>query len=378
MAASRVSCELSKQAEHCSRNLAPRTGAIIEGISRFLIEGNTSSSNLSQRVTAWPRNLLEDAVGLRLCAGLHHLYLTSPTDSDLMKLFHLPAERDTTQKEVDAIVGELLARNEDRLEKWLDTPPQTNEVGRSANFVGAFSWLRKAFGVSRLECYEIGTSGGLNLLMPHYHFTYENGSSGGTVKWGSSQSTVKIKPLMKAKEGEDLAANIPDHTDFEIVSAQGCDLFPVNLCNAEEALRMKSFIWADHIWRLDLLDNAVQTLKANPPSIVKADAAKWVEDHLGRSNDRNTCRVLMHSIVWQYLPEETKEHITRVMYEAGKEATPENPIAWVALETNRKTFNHELTVRFWAGEGSSDNIHEPIVLGEAQAHGRWMRWLHKE
>ena len=67
-----------------------------------------------------------------------------------------------------------------------------------------------------------------------------------------------------------------------------------------------------------------------------------------------------------------------VMHEAGKEATPENPIAWVALETNRKTFNHELTVRFWAGEGSSDNIHEPIVLGEAQAHGRWMRWLHKE
>lgn len=378
MAASRVSLELSKQAEHCAVNLAPRTGAIIEGISAFAT--GSRDSKLAQRITQWPRNLLEDAVGLRLCGGLHHMHLTSnDNNSNLKRLFHRPSESKLKQDEIDSIVKELMSGHEARLEKWLDTPPQTNEVGRSANFIGAFSWLNKTFGTSKFECFEIGSSGGINLLMPHYYYTYENKSTGSRVQWGNPDSSVKVKPtMMKSKEHEELTLNISDHMDFDIVSTQGCDLFPVDLRNSEEALRMKSFIWCDHIWRLELLDNAVETLKAHPPSMVKADAALWVEEQLGKPSSHGTCRVLMHSIVWQYLPEETRERITRVMHQAGKEATPDNPIAWVSLETNRRTFNHELTVRYWAGEGANDNIHEPLVLGEAQAHGRWMRWLRAE
>ena len=57
------------------------------------------------------------------------------------------------------------------------------------------------------------------------------------------------------------------------------------------------------------------------------------------------------------------------MAEAGAAATAERPLAWIALETNRATFRHELKVRHWPGGG------EEHLLGEAQAHGAWVRWM---
>jgi hypothetical protein len=41
----------------------------------------------------------------------------------------------------------------------------------------------------------------------------------------------------------------------------------------------------------------------------------------------------------------------------------------VRLETNRVTFRHELTVRFWPGG------EEPVMLAEAHPHGAWVEWL---
>jgi hypothetical protein len=38
------------------------------------------------------------------------------------------------------------------------------------------------------------------------------------------------------------------------------------------------------------------------------------------------------------------------------------------LETNRETFKHELSVKYWPGP---DDWH---VLAEAHAHGAWIDW----
>jgi len=101
----------------------------------------------------------------------------------------------------------------------------------------------------------------------------------------------------------------------------------------------------------------------------RADGADWVEDQLTRPQPRGVTRVLMHSIVWQYLQQETKDRITAAMETAGKAATPDKPLAWISLETNRKTFSHELIIRYWPdGE-------EPALLGRAHAHGAWVEWF---
>jgi hypothetical protein len=39
------------------------------------------------------------------------------------------------------------------------------------------------------------------------------------------------------------------------------------------------------------------------------------------------------------------------------------------LETNRETFKHELSIKYWPGP---DRWH---LLAEAQAHGTWVQWL---
>jgi len=56
------------------------------------------------------------------------------------------------------------------------------------------------------------------------------------------------------------------------------------------------------------------------------------------------------------------------MESAGKRATVERPLAWVKFETDRETFRHEISVRYWpGGEGQA-------VLGHAHAHGEWVEW----
>ena len=54
---------------------------------------------------------------------------------------------------------------------------------------------------------------------------------------------------------------------------------------------------------------------------------------------------------------------------AGSKATPDKPLAWIAVEANRETYRHELVVRYWPGGG------EPILLGAAHPHGAWIDWV---
>jgi hypothetical protein len=56
------------------------------------------------------------------------------------------------------------------------------------------------------------------------------------------------------------------------------------------------------------------------------------------------------------------------MEEAGARATAERPLAWIRLETNRETFRHELTVRYWPGG------EDAVLLSEAHPHGAWIVW----
>jgi hypothetical protein len=94
-----------------------------------------------------------------------------------------------------------------------------------------------------------------------------------------------------------------------------------------------------------------------------------VRGRLGQPQEAGVTRVLYHSVVWQYLPQETRSAITAMMEQAGAEATRERPLAWVKLETNRETFRHELSVHHWPGG------EEWVTLGEAHPHGAWIEWL---
>jgi hypothetical protein len=160
----------------------------------------------------------------------------------------------------------------------------------------------------------------------------------------------------------------PPAGEVEIVSIRGSDIAPVDLADPEQALRLKAYVWPDAPERMVRLDAAIELASRQRPNLVRQDAGEFVREMLGRPQLGGVTRVLYHSIMWQYLPQATRASIEAAMGAAGAEATPERPLAWIMLETNRETFAHELKVRFWPGG------EEWIMLAEAHPHGAWVKW----
>lgn len=334
------------QAEHCRRNGSPLTGRVVQAMLP-LLAGDTA---VGRRMATWPGRVLEAAMPLRLAGGLHWLHLTG-ADPRLAPVYRGEL---TAQDAVDAVIAAAVRDHDATLLAWFDGPPQTNEAARSGALVGGLLWLAQRFGPA-LELLEIGASAGANTMIERYRYDL------GGVRTGPPDSPVLIRPEWQGAP--------PPTAALDIVAIRSCDQAPIDLADPAAALRLKSYIWADMTERLDRLDAIVLLAQARRPDVAKADAADWTEAQLRSPQAPGVTRVLYHSIVWQYIPAAGRARIEAAMARAGEQATPERPLAWLALETNRETFRHELRVRCWPGDGT------PLLLGEAHAHGRWVKWF---
>ncbi|MXO89698.1 DUF2332 family protein [Altererythrobacter aquaemixtae] len=334
------------QATHAEEAGAPNTGRVVRALLAVL-ETDTA---VGRRMSSWEGLSLEDAMPLRINGGLHNLLLTG-ADRRLEPVY---AGLTTDQAAVDAIVADLVETFDTRLLPWLDGPPQTNEAGRSWGFMSALMWLSQRLG-PKFEINELGASAGVNTMMDRYHFDL-GGVSAGPVK-----SPMQIKPEWRGPP--------PPDAPVEIAAIRGCDQAPVDLSDPEAALRLKSYVWPEAIARMGRIEAAIQLAGEHAPDLVKQDAGDFVADMMARPQEEGVTRVLCHSIVWQYIPETTRDAIEAAMLEAGAKATSEKPLAWIALETNRATFRHELHVRYWPGGG------EEVLLGCGHPHGAWAEWF---
>lgn len=334
------------QAAHAEQNGAPMTGRLIRAFLALL----ENCTECGDRMRNWPGLLLEDAMPLRLAGGFHNLHLTG-TDERLKPIY---SGEVTDQAQVDAIVLAVARDHDFQLAQWFAGPPQTNEAGRSAGIMAGLLWLAQRLG-SRFELNEIGASAGINTMMERYAYDL------GGIRVGPQDSRMRIIPEWRGPP--------PPQEAVEIVSIRGCDVGPIDLTDQGQALRLKSYVWAEVTERLDRVDAAIALASERPPLLEMTDAADWVESRLAEPQAKGVTRVLYHSIVWQYLPPESRSRIEHAMNEAGARAGPERPLAWVQLETNRETFRHELRVRYWPGS------REWALLGEAHAHGAWVTWF---
>ncbi|KUR72810.1 hypothetical protein AQZ52_06215 [Novosphingobium fuchskuhlense] len=337
-----VAAAIAWQADHAANNGAPCTARVVRA-QLALLGGETETG---RRVANWPGIPLEDALPLRLAGGFHHLVLTG-ADTRVSAVYRGDV---TDQVEVDALIVDLTRRYDGALLPWLDGPPQTNEAGRSASIMAALLWLSPRLG-PRFELNELGASAGVNTMMERYRYDL-----GGTAV-GPQGSPMQIRPEWRGPA--------PVLAPVEITSIQGCDRAPVNLADPAQALRLKSYVWAEVTERMARIDAAIRLAIEHAPDLVQMDAGDWVDQRLAAPLEAGTTRVFYHSIVWQYLPPETRARITRAITSAGEAG---QRLAWIMLETNRETFRHELTVRHWPGGG------EPVRLGEAHAHGAWVAW----
>jgi hypothetical protein len=337
------------QEYYCRQMGAP----IYADMCAAIAKGLTRESRTGTRVLDWPGEPTRDALPLRLIGGLHAL-VRAGGDPELATVF---AGEVNEPEAIAASINAVLKRHDDIVFPWLDGPPQTNEPGRSGALIVGLLEVARRYG-PKLEVLEIGSSGGLNLLIDRYRFDL------GGATFGPADSPVTIAPEWRG--------DAPDAPPLEIVSTRGCDVAPLDVTDPAVAARLEAYVWAEKPERLERLAAAIGMVKACGVALEKADAADWVEARLDERQNEGVTRVLMHSVVWQYLPESIAERIRAAMKAAGERASAERPLAWVSMEPDRALAEQVVGVKSWpAGEGWTAG--EWSVVATAHAHAAWVK-----
>jgi hypothetical protein len=131
-----VRAAFAKQAAICTAAGAPFTGRVCG----LICERLDRSGLIGRRVLDWPGNPSHegDALPLRLAGGLHDL-ARSGVDAELTAIY--PPNGAPDDDQVWAVLPQALVDHADAVDPWLDGPPQTNEVGRSAGLMpGCWCW----------------------------------------------------------------------------------------------------------------------------------------------------------------------------------------------------------------------------------------------
>lgn len=318
------------------------------GLCRLLAERLDRSTEVGRRVLSWAGNTRDDALSLRLCGGLHGLVLAG-ADERLAAAYPPNMVGDG---ELAGAVSAALARHDEALVAALASPPQTNEIARSAMLLPGFLTVGAEYGMP-LAIREIGSSAGLTLNFDRYSYRY------GDACWGPDDSPVKLCP--------DVRGEAPPLGGFlDIASRKGADIAPLDVRDGAARIRLKSYVWADQTARLQRLDAALTVADAHPFALERADAAVFVESELAAPAE-GIVFVLFHSIMWQYMPEATRRRIEDMLDTAGNEGG--GPIAWLRMEPVSPAEPYAtLRLTCWPEGRTRD-------LARCDYHGRWIEWI---
>jgi hypothetical protein len=349
--AGEIAAQFEKQAQACDALGSPFTARVC----RLLIPLVDETTASGRRIIGWEGRPTADALALRVCGGLHRLVLEGG-DAALTAVYP-PNLVDDAQLAI-ALAGALRDHDE-ALCAALDSAPQTNEIARSAMLLPGFLMLARETGLPLALC-EIGSSGGLNLLFDRFFYRY------GDLVWGDPVSPVRIEPELRG-------GSLPLAGQLSIRARQGCDIAPVDVSTLEGQSRLRSYVWPDQTARLQRLDGAIALARREPFSLERADAAVFVRDKLAK-RPADAAFVLFHSIMWQYLPAETKASIGAALDEAGAGATIDAPIARLRMEPRdpRDGFA-TLSLTLWPGRANGGG--ETRRLAKCDFHGRWIEWI---
>lgn len=331
------------QRDFCLRSGAPITARVCAALAELL----DRSSATGRRALDWPGEPIADALPLRLAGGFHALHRSGRCPA-LAPVYRGEAE------DARGAVRAAITEHDAELVRWMDGPPQTNEPARSGVLMAGLLALAARHRVARFELIEIGSSAGLNLLIDRYRFDL-----GGTLV-GPAESPVAIRPEWRGPP--------PVAAGIEIASVRGVDIAPIDLSGDPAVERLLAYVWADNHERFARLEKAIAMWRAAPPRLDRGDAADWVEARLAEPQPEGVLRVLMHSIVWQYLSPGGQRRIEAAMAAAGERATASRPLGWIAYEGQRGLMTHGLTVRSWPGHPGE------LEIASAHPHGAWIEW----
>jgi hypothetical protein len=149
-----------------------------------------------------------------------------------------------------------------------------------------------------------------------------------------------------------------------VVERRGCDRNPLDPTTDDGRLLLRSFVWPDQADRHRRLDAALAVAAEVPVVVDRADAAAWAAEQLAEARP-GAATVLYHSIVWQYLPQTTKDGLVAALAAAGASASPASPVAWLRMEPPVDPSDAaELRLVTWSGGPATE-----VVVGRTGYHG---------
>ena len=331
---------LGFQAEACADLGSPFMARLCTLLADRLMPGTP----LTDRLFGWQGDLgpRGDSVPLRLCGALHALKLDWHAGLEAVYPPHQPDDEALWNA-----VAAALAKEAAFIDRWIDSPPQTNEVRRAACLIAVGHLLEARFGLP-LSVMELGASAGLNLNWDRFAL------EAGTRRFGPEDAVLTLRPDWR---GLPLPA-----ADPKVAERAGVDLNPVDARSEMGRLRLLAYLWPDQPERIALTEAAIGAVTAPPE---RADAIDWLAERLAPKPGQT--RLIYSTIAWQYFPRAAQERGERLIEAAGAAAAPESPLAWFGMETDGASPGAAMTLRVWpAGE--------TLALGRIDFHGRWIDW----
>ncbi len=344
-----VNAALQQQARFCAALGAPFTGALC----RVLADAVPPASQTGQRLAAWLGEPMTDALPMRLTGALH--WLVRGGRAPGLAALYPPAPMPDDAGLATALAGLFGDAAADGIvAAFLDSPPQTNEVGRAGALMPGLLGVAAATGLP-LALYELGASAGLNLNMDRFACDL------GGVLAGDATSDVAVRPHWQGPP--------PPAAPIRVVARAGVDIAPLDAADPAVAERLLAFIWADQPERLARTGAAIALARRFPPPLAKGDAADWLEQRLTLAD--GVAPVVYHSIAFQYFPPATQARIRARLAQLGAATSAARPLAWLRLEMDDPANPAMAAIRLtlWRGQGAEERL-----LGHAHAHGTFVQW----
>ncbi|QXC63279.1 DUF2332 domain-containing protein [Aquihabitans sp. G128] len=333
---------IETQRSGCEMAGSPLYADVLDAVASDVVAGGTCARVLAPLADA----PFGDAVLLRFLAAVHLLVLEG-AEPDLASQY--PSAGGQHGPAVGSLFVAAVARHEDRVVGLLDLGVQTNEVGRSVALLGGYLELARA-GLP-LRVLEVGASAGLNLGFDR--FRYEAGDQA----FGPAESRLRfVEPWLGAAPDLDV--------DLVVASRRGCDLDPIDPTTPAGRLRLRAYVWPDQPPRRARLDAAIAVACEHPVAVDRADAVSWLDAQLAEPSP-GALTVVVHSIVFQYLPPDDRRAFLALLDDAGARASHDAPLAWLRMEPGGDRAETRLTT--WP-RGATE------LLATSAFHGPPVAW----
>jgi hypothetical protein len=295
-----------------------------------------------------------------LMAAVHYLVLSEP-DVPLGRWYPTVSTEPLTGDAFPVFRAFCLERADEIRSLLATRSTQTNEVGRCGVFLRALAFV--ADEVGPLGLVDVGTSGGLNLRLRHYHYRYEPGGAVG------ARSEVSLTTATRGA--------VPVPAELPPVSARiGIDQDPIDVTDPDEARWLQACVWPDQLDRFARLAAAIRIAAEDPVELRRADA---VDGLAGTVGDVAAAAhpVVLNSWVLNYLSERRRVDYLVELDRIGSEID----LTWLFLESPAlcpglpfpdeiadQRISATMLVRWRNGRRTVEH------LADAHPHGFWLHW----